>query len=263
VKIAAVILDYLKVLVWPGVVITLACVFRAQLRHVLDRVTRVETPAGSVELAMTAQVTYEQAARVAAELPEVSLPQAERPEAHDEPSPPASEEERPEQAPPQRQRPKPREEPSPPASEEDAVDHDPDDSRKGDQPGTVTDRVFVLRTMAGRRMGEAFRAQEQGNTKGATELAWRAVHLAITASNPRLTELTLLRSALARSTLDRADFPPQMIVLYLQLNSLHRQLQQVDRPDDYVVATFVTSCEVFLSAIGVPAVQRSTVPGRE
>lgn len=60
-EIAELVLKYLRALVWPGVVITLAVVFRHQLADAFKRVTRLETVAGSLEFAEQALEAREDA----------------------------------------------------------------------------------------------------------------------------------------------------------------------------------------------------------
>ena len=46
----SVMLDYLRVLMWPVVIIAVLFFFRANVRELLGRVEKIETPAGSVGL---------------------------------------------------------------------------------------------------------------------------------------------------------------------------------------------------------------------
>ncbi|MFF2655567.1 hypothetical protein [Streptomyces sp. NPDC058045] len=66
--VAELVLEYVKALAWPLVAVGLGLLFRNQLASVIDRVSRVETPAGSVEFAAEARATR----RVAEELTEAA-----------------------------------------------------------------------------------------------------------------------------------------------------------------------------------------------
>jgi hypothetical protein len=65
VKIAELVLQYVRALVWPVVTLALVWFLRAQLRAAVARMTRVETPAGAIEFAVEARDVLNQAARAA------------------------------------------------------------------------------------------------------------------------------------------------------------------------------------------------------
>ncbi len=68
--IARLVLDYLKVLVWPGVVIAALIVFRGQVRDIASRVTRLSILGNEIEAAAaSAREAVEDAVEVAPELP--------------------------------------------------------------------------------------------------------------------------------------------------------------------------------------------------
>lgn len=80
-EIAELVLKYLQALAWPGVVLTLAVIFRHQLADVFKRVTRLETVAGSLEFAEQAMEAREDAQSLADGEPAPEAPaEAERAE---------------------------------------------------------------------------------------------------------------------------------------------------------------------------------------
>ncbi|MFD9504761.1 hypothetical protein [Streptomyces sp. NPDC060035] len=65
VEIAKLVLEYVKALAWPVFAAVLLWVMRAQLRHAIGRLTRVETPAGSAEFAAAAADVLDDAEELA------------------------------------------------------------------------------------------------------------------------------------------------------------------------------------------------------
>ncbi|WP_436960403.1 hypothetical protein [Streptomyces sp. SudanB182_2057] len=63
-EIAELILKYVQALVWPLITLTLVYVLRAHLTAAFARMTRVETPAGSIEFAVEARDVLNQAESV-------------------------------------------------------------------------------------------------------------------------------------------------------------------------------------------------------
>ncbi|GGR57065.1 hypothetical protein GCM10010236_06450 [Streptomyces eurythermus] len=64
VEIAELVLKYVQALVWPLITLTLVYVLRAHLRDAFARMTRLETPAGSIEFAVEARDVLNQAESV-------------------------------------------------------------------------------------------------------------------------------------------------------------------------------------------------------
>ncbi|MFF7097285.1 hypothetical protein ACFY9A_33525 [Streptomyces rubradiris] len=63
-EIAELVLEYVQALVWPLITLTLVYVLRAHLTAAFARMTRVETPAGSIEFAVEARDVLNQAESV-------------------------------------------------------------------------------------------------------------------------------------------------------------------------------------------------------
>ncbi|WP_208884958.1 MULTISPECIES: hypothetical protein [unclassified Streptomyces] len=61
VEIAELVLKYVQALVWPGVTVGCVWVLRHQLTEALKRMSRVETPAGSIEFAAAARDVLDEA----------------------------------------------------------------------------------------------------------------------------------------------------------------------------------------------------------
>ncbi|MEW2704365.1 hypothetical protein AB0948_05010 [Streptomyces koyangensis] len=102
--IAELVLKYLDALVWPVVTVVLVWMVRAQIRQAFGRLTRLETPAGTLEFEAEARAVRDEAddLRAPGEEPGRVLPGAVRtgpgdwwPEDLDEEPPPAEDEEPP------------------------------------------------------------------------------------------------------------------------------------------------------------------------
>ncbi|MEV4040867.1 hypothetical protein [Streptomyces umbrinus] len=70
VKVAELVLKYVQTLVWPMTVVILAWHFRAHLRRIMERMTRLETPAATMEFAADVRIVQAQAEEVEASLEE-------------------------------------------------------------------------------------------------------------------------------------------------------------------------------------------------
>ncbi|WP_405508812.1 hypothetical protein OG323_22625 [Streptomyces cyaneofuscatus] len=64
-EIAKLVLDFVKVLAWPAFAATLLWILRGKIKDIADRLTRVETPAGSAEFAAAAAHVLDEAQEVA------------------------------------------------------------------------------------------------------------------------------------------------------------------------------------------------------